>query len=102
MARLTIERAIQNLFFKDDFQELLLREPNLDSDCPLHALKQKNIVNFRCEGINTFLNQNLNQCFRYITFLALKELDINLLCTLIAVRIELQIAHLFMYILNTY
>ena len=56
MARLTIERAIQNLFFKDDFQELLLREPNLDSDCPLHALKQKNIVNFRCKGIDTFLN----------------------------------------------
>ena len=44
MARLTIERAITNLFFKDDFQGLLLRESNLDSGCPLHALKQKKIL----------------------------------------------------------
>ena len=68
MARLTIERAITNLFFKDDFQGLLLRESNLDSCCPLHALKQKNIVNLRCKGINTFSNQNLHQCFRFINF----------------------------------
>ena len=68
MARLTIERAITNLFFKDDFQGLLLRESNLDSCCPLHALKQKNIVNLRCKGINTFFNQNLHQCFRFINF----------------------------------
>ena len=68
MARLTIERAITNLFFKDDFQGLLLRESNLDSGCPLHALKQKKIINLRCKGINTFFNQNLNQCFRFIDF----------------------------------
>ena len=56
MARLTYERAIKNLFFMDDFQGLLLRKSNLDSGCPLHALKQKNIVNFRCKGIDTFFN----------------------------------------------
>jgi hypothetical protein len=55
MARLTIERAIQNLFFTDDFQGLLLKEPNLNSGCPLHALKQENVVYFMCKGINTFL-----------------------------------------------
>ena len=77
MARLTIERAIQNLFFKDDFQGLLLREPNLDSGCPLHALKQKNIVNLILDAkeLTHFLIKiyiNVLDIF----FLALKELDI--------------------------
>ena len=55
MARLTIERAIQNLFFKDDFQGLLLREANLDSGCPLHALKQKILLILDAKELMHFL-----------------------------------------------
>ena len=29
---------------------------------------KNNIVNLRCKGINTFFNQNLHQCFRFINF----------------------------------